>query len=732
MIPRGPRRPPARCPDLRSLRDQIPALLGRRWFHLATILLLGTAAFSNALGGGFYLDDRPSILANEQVRTIFPLWNWAGYRTYTFVDQGVHALVQRDTARFTVAVNYKLHGYEPLGYKVGNVLIHLLTASVIYGFVARLLAQPRPGLDRGARAAPLAWIVTLIWSLNPIQGECANYTMSRPETLMSLFGVLTLYCILRHHQAERTLPWAVAAFFSALLCINAKQNGVSILVIAPFFDRICLSSSWRRVVVRRTKLYVSFLAMMVLHILTLPAQIYGGIKAVAESQGVTAWPYLMTQTGVLLHYLRQCFWPSYFTFDYHDWPLETSELTALIRAVPLVIGVGVLIHGLVRARLHGFLALVYYCVLGPSSSIMPMAEEFATERRMYLPLLPVVLAMTLAVDNLTRRLAENRDTAGRHALRLCTIAGLAAGISAYVLINRANNPRYTDEVSIWTDTLRKRPENSRAVMFTALLHGGQGDTAKAEELMNRTLELSPQSVYAMNEIGMNRATKGDLVGAARIFRKAVDMLPAYTMARVNLARTLVELGHTEAGIEEYYIAAGFTPGNSEIFLNLGNALARIGKDAEARRNYERALAIDPDYAEAYSNIGQLLAREGRIEEAIRYHQEGLRRRPEHPAIHFNLGSAYLKSGVHDKAAHHFTMCIRNDAENPDAWYNLGLARLAGGDVAGAVAALRRALELRPDDPGAADLLESLLAGADPSAAPPDPGAPQPSATPDAP
>ncbi len=84
---------------------------------------------------------------------------------------------------------------------------------------------------------------------------------------------------------------------------------------------------------------------------------------------------------------------------------------------------------------------------------------------------------------------------------------------------------------------------------------------------------------------------------------------------------------------------------------------------------------------------------GRIDDAIRAY--------EHAAvdgsaeIHFNLGNCYYGQRRRSEAAAQFLAAIGKAPEYAEAWNNLGVVRGELGDRAGAVEALRRALELVP-------------------------------------
>jgi len=62
--------------------------------------------------------------------------------------------------------------------------------------------------------------------------------------------------------------------------------------------------------------------------------------------------------------------------------------------------VAISLWGTVRRYWWGFLGLWFFVILAPTSSFLPLATEVGAERRLYLPLIAVVLFVVLTVKRL--------------------------------------------------------------------------------------------------------------------------------------------------------------------------------------------------------------------------------------------------------------------------------------------------------------------------------------------
>ena len=98
-----------------------------------------------------------------------------------------------------------------------------------------------------------------------------------------------------------------------------------------------------------------------------------------------------------------------------------------------------------------------------------------------------------------------------------------------------------------------------------------------------------------------------------------------------------------------------------------------------------------------------------LEAAKAEYVAALRGWPNVPDLRVDLGSYHLVHGEYDQAIAEYTIALQIDAARPDAWYYMGRAYAMQKRVAEAVRAWKKALELKPDLPGVADLIAAAEA-----------------------
>ncbi len=128
-------------------------------------------------------------------------------------------------------------------------------------------------------------------------------------------------------------------------------------------------------------------------------------------------------------------------------------------------------------------------------------------------------------------------------------------------------------------------------------------------------------------------------------------------------------------------------------------LARLdGRDTESLAALEQGSRIRPDHAILRHNLGTALLALERFAAAREHFAAALAANPRLADAASNAGVCSLGLDDPDEAVRWFRRALDLDSHNFLAWANLGGVLARQGDMDGALSALTKALELRPDDP----------------------------------
>jgi tetratricopeptide (TPR) repeat protein len=182
---------------------------------------------------------------------------------------------------------------------------------------------------------------------------------------------------------------------------------------------------------------------------------------------------------------------------------------------------------------------VFFLVLAPTSSLLPIPTEVAAEHRMYLPLAAVIALTVLAAFAVVRASAAHALN-GRRApqVRLGAALLLMAAFIGLASLTRVRNVDYSSAASLWGDAVRRRPGNARARIYYGLELVASNQYAEAEALMRGALPLRMDrsmrgSVYL--QLGSAVAAQGRLDEAIELLQSALEYEPGLRTADLMLA-----------------------------------------------------------------------------------------------------------------------------------------------------------------------------------------------------
>jgi tetratricopeptide (TPR) repeat protein len=157
-------------------------------------------------------------------------------------------------------------------------------------------------------------------------------------------------------------------------------------------------------------------------------------------------------------------------------------------------------------------------------------------------------------------------------------------------------------------------------------------------------------------------------------------------------------------------ALALQPDFAQAYAGLGLAYFRQNKLELALEHYRHAVALEPDFLEAHLKIGTLLRKQKHYAEALDTYRTLLRLKPDDPEIHHNLGICYARQVKSDLTAarRYAEAAIRLDP-NVASYYNtLALIDFRSGDYLQAEKAIRKALELDPENSNYQHGLKQIL------------------------
>ena len=553
-------------------------------------------AYGHTLDVPFYLDDFSSIRENSLV------YHWQGFaalREYAPMRWLTYA---------SFALNYHRGGFEPAGYHVVNIVIHLLAGIAVWGLVRGLLRTPRmEGAARGRGGAGVPLVAALLFLLHPLQTGAVTYIVQRLASLAALFYLIALAAYVQARLASsrrERVPCAAACALSSVLGLFSKENTAT-LPAAFLLVELLFFAPGRRDLARLVAIAGGgAIAVWVVTALSFgahPLSFATMADVASQSRDISRDTYLATQLPVLWTYIRLFLWPVGLHLDYAVDLRHFADgvvLGALARHLALL----ALAIFLARRRpLIAFGILFFYLAHSVESGIIPI-PELAFEHRNYLPLLGLGLA---AVDLLWG--SWQGSLAMRGALVLTVLIPTLLAVVTW-----RRNEQWRHPVTFWEDNVRLAPSRARAwgsLGKSYLLARRPEDALRA---IQEALRLQPHPDVADINRFYDRVNLAEALrqlgrideGLAVIEAERERDMPAAARAAMELGRgnLLLEQGSLPEAESAYREALESQAWNLPAMVNLASALAQQGHLASADSLYEEVLRLDPGEAAARQNL----------------------------------------------------------------------------------------------------------------------------------
>jgi len=226
-----------------------------------------------------------------------------------------------------------------------------------------------------------------------------------------------------------------------------------------------------------------------------------------------------------------------------------------------------------------------------------------------------------------------------------------------------------------------------------------------------TTDLEAHQLYLKGRYLWNRRTAQNLQKALNYFQEAVDKDPSYALAYTGIADTCALFSVYGAGAPEEYLPRAKAAAEKALALDdsLAEAHASMGlvfysyfEGARSVKEFERAIELNPNYATAHHWYGRLtLVMLGQLDHAIAEVKRAYELDPVSSIIHSDLGGVNYMARRYDEAIKQLRSTVEMDPEFYFAHRYLGLTLELKGNLGGAIAEYKKALELNNDPSGLA-------------------------------
>ncbi len=538
----------------------------RRWIIFACLfLVVATLAIYGDLRTHHFInfDDNLYVTDNAPVQGGLTLTglSWA-FTT-------LHAGFWLPLTWLSYMLDSQLFGLHAGGFLLTNLLLHIASALLLFGWLLRTTRAPGP-----------SFLVAALFALHPLHVESVAWVTERKDVLSTFFWLLTMWAYLWYAERPR-----LGRYLLILACFSLGLMAKPMLVTLPF--ALLLLDYWplgrwpqkspgsaknSRAAKPEPRVPLSRLIWEKAPLLAL-AVIFSAVTIYAQrEQAVTQLTYLpllplasRLANGLVAYvtYLVKMIYPSGLGVFYPN-SVDAFPLWQRLGAGPALALISLLIIRQTRRRPYLLVGWLWYLgtlvpVIGLVGRELALADRFT-----YVPSIGLSIMAAYGMAELAARW---------RLPRLLLPVGAGVVLSAFMICTWVQVRYWRDSISLFEHSLKVTRGNCTIETNLALALAAQGKMDQAIAHYTEALRLRPDLAVIHHNLGMALAAQGKMDQAMAQYAEALRLQPDLVLTHNSL----------------------------------GLALAAQGKLDQAVAHYTEALRLKPDFAEAHHNLGMALA-----------------------------------------------------------------------------------------------------------------------------
>lgn len=702
------------------------------------ILVMVTAiwfSYQHCLKASFQLDDGLRITRNPHIHMRDFSWD------HLFsIGQEQHDQRRWFTV-FTLKLNYYFSWLKPYGYRLTNVVIHMLASVLLFLIINHTLARARSNLPGDDRTAPVfftttAFFCAMAWALSPLNTAAVTYVIQRSVSMSAMLCLAVMGCYLLGRSRKglkRRLLYALGVILW-ILAIGSKEPAVllplGILLYDLYFFRDLRWSSAKK---KQKQITIALFILTGIGMII----VVWPWESLLEMAGKTYNRYdydhfqrLLSFPRILFYYLGLIFWPlpgriavdPSFVAHSRDWldPWTT---------IPAWIGLGCLLYGAWGLRRKEKLISFGICWLLLNLLIeqLLIPLQLVFHHRLYLPSMFIQAGV---IFFLARQVKAFHTTGPALVIATCAVTML--GFGTY-----HRNDLWNEPVRIWEAESRLDPKSDRILINLSREYLRLNQPQKAVSVLNRAIDINPQHMGAYINLAAayqalgkpdqasffldegvrqrrhwpkpealqhtllkaeNYQAKKDYAKAEEIYQTALGIATSEQTAGIHLrlARLYLQMNENEKAIEEAKNAVQKKEKFYDAYFLLGSMYAVQEKYQEARQAFNAALGGESEInANVYRHLANLAEFENDPDTALELYKKTLEITPNDAIVLLSVAAIQARRNNLSSAQEYYQKVIdTGDMRFMHlAYYNLGRLFLEQGQGQEAFKYMERAYHL---------------------------------------
>lgn len=672
------------------------------WLISISLAVLTAAAFEPVRHNDFVqYDDETYITQNPHVLKGL---TWEGFR-WAFTDNNLTANWHPLTW-MSLMLDIELFGPNPLAFHLHNLLLHSISAVLLFYLLARVTGAIWP-----------AAFVAMVFGIHPLRVESVAWAAERKDVLSVLFFMVTLAAYIHY-----TNKGGLCRYLFVILCfalgLTAKPMLVTVPIVLLILDFWPLQNPCRKTIARLITEKIPLLVLSLAScVVTYRVQQGGGSMMVNLPLHFRISNALFSY----VNYIGKMLYPVKLGVLY-PYSIDRPVWHVIAACLLLLTITGFAVYGY---RRYPWLAAGwcwYLVTLFPVIGIVQVGLQASADRYTYLPSIGITIALAWGIAHLTETWPFRKILSG---ISICLPAAVlivatrvqltywkdAAALFEHTLAVTENNVIMHSNLAVALErqnrmdlamehaqkAIRIQPESLDANNNMAIILIQQQQYQQAAMYAQKALQIQPNNFKAHNTMAVILAQNNQLDQAISHLQAALDSQPDDIESNNNMAAILNQRRQFDQAWPYLIKVLQIQPDNSEANITMADILIERQQYEQAALCLDRILPTDSNRAEAYYRTGIILEARGQLDKSEAAYQQALQSDPNHADVLCNLGVLCGKKGDFNRAVEYLLKSLQANPDSAKTCHNLGFALNLQGRTEQAVFYYRKAMELEPDN-----------------------------------
>lgn len=649
--------------------------------YITVIIIWTFIIYSNSLIGEFVFDDESLVQNNSSITTL------SNIPKFFSGEEGFHKVIgryYRPIVSTSYTIDYWLWGLKPIGFKITNILIHIINCILLYFLLLKIFKE------EFRQKKFFAFLATLIFATHTIHTEAVTWISGRTDSLVTIFFFASLLFYLKYSEDHKIIN-IVLFLFIYFIGLITKEMIITLPLVIFLYDAIFKKSD-KKSLTSNIKIYILFILVTLIFLLVR----YLIFLNVPEREkylyfyGIDNTTVIATMLKTIPVYIKLLFAPVNLLYHYNGVLPDSKSLLEPPVISSILIILGFFITAILLYKKHSsisFCILFFFISLLPVMNIIPTMNLMA-ERFLYLPSFSLsLLIMYLLIKSSDKKFYKI------FAIFILIISILFSYLTYKRNFDwKNNNTLYSTGEGI---------DGTVLLVNSGNIYANKQNFDEAAKRYIQALEIRDNNVLAHHNLGLIYLIRNQLDSAEYRFKKGISVDSLAPDGYFQLGNLYISKGRTKEAIEMFEKLQTIFPdymGSKQILedLKAGKPTTPIlpGKPNELIENLDK---------EAYN-----LFQEGKYEESIKILQKLIEINPAgRTGSYCNIGLNYFTMKKYDLALENYLKALEYDNKNLTALAGIGDIYLAKQDIKNAKKYFTKILEYEPDNEYARNKLDSL-------------------------